>query len=473
MKARYRLLGVIAACAIGLVTGIGGNTLHVRAAETSVDQEAQRKLESVMGKMVLAEWTRVKSAEDLKSCTSWTPMRLYYDFHALYNMRDKLSADLKSIYENKGYLILASGNSQSSLTYSKEDIASQIYTDENFIELYPKGQDRNGYILYSGSDDTSNGNIPMCKISLNSTRQGYLDIDSDRGLQTNASWQDNWSVYPRWNGSQHMVSLFINLSGEKDPSLRISVSPGYQAKLYSDTKGDNDDYDQYAMYIGKLTDVTVIQRDITVGEGQTVRISEKGAVALQAGVTLTIEEGGAAIIQSRFLNQGTIINHGTLVIMDGGSLQPIYDPGSGSILCDGGDIVIMNGGRFMSSEALTLTNGSSIVNRGIFLMKKSLTLDNSALITEAEGSTYLGYVIKPADFMNAGKTTVSKLLSTREIRTGPGLNKSYPTRSNYSSLNLKNGARLVNRGETCLNQSLLKDAKSSIREESGTMFYWN
>ena len=475
MKARHRLLFNIMVLTLGIGAGILGNGFQVQAAEvneTTIDQEAQRKLESVMGKMVLAEWTRVKSAEDLRGCTDWTPMRLYYDFHDMYNIKDSVNEVnqmyIKNNLENKGYLILDSGSPAESLTFTQEEIPSEIYRNENFVELYPKGKDRHGYIQYSGQNDTSNNNVPMCRISLDSTRGGYLDIANDHTLRTNASWQDQWSVYPKWNGRQNTVSLFINLKGNNDPTVWMDIASDYKAKFYSNTTGYTDDYDEYSMYIGKLTDVTVIQRDITVGEGQTVRINQNGAVALQAGVTLTVEEGGAAIIQSRFLNQGTIINRGTLVIMNGGSLQPIYDPGSGSIQCDGGDIVIMSGGRFMSSEALTLTNGASIVNQGIFLVKKNLTLDNATLITEAGGTTYLGYEIKPSDFMNARKTTVSD-----SGKTGPGLVGSYLYSIYYTSLNLTNGGRLINRGDTSIHQTIYRGNSGSIREDGGKIYYWN
>ena len=481
MKAGNRWVSGIMVLILGIGTGVAGNSFSARAAEvneTTIDQEAQQKLESAMGKMVLAEWTRVKSADDLRSCTTWTPMRLYYDFHDIYNKKNDLSGEKRQAYEtymeNQGYLILdgSSVGSQSELTLQSEYISSNIYTNENFIELYARGQGRNGYILYSGQNDKDNDGVPMCKISLNPSRNGYLDVASDSALRTNESWQDNWSVYPKWNGHQNTVSLFVNLSGAKDPTLRIEQKSNYEARLYSNTKGYTDDYEEYAMYIGKLTDVTVIQRDLTVGEGQTVRIDQKGAVALQAGVTLTVEEGGAAIIQSRFLNQGTIINHGTLVVMDGGSLQPIYDPGSGSIQCDGGDIVIMSGGRFMSSEALTLTNGASIVNQGVFLIKKSLTLDNSTLTTETGGTTYLGYEIKPSDFMNAGKKTVYEQKNFR-TQTGPGLTGSYLYPMYCTNLNLKNGARLINRGETSLHQTVYYGNNGTIREDGGKIYYWN
>ena len=467
---------------LAMEIGIADNIIRAEAAEgkeTAIDQEAQQKLESAMGKMVLAEWTRVKNSDDLRGCTSWTPMRLYYDFHDIYNKKSDLSGEQRQIYENymenRGYLILDSGSvgSRSELTLQCEDVSPNIYTNENFIELYAKGQGRNGYILYSGQNDKDNDGVPLCSISLNPSRTGYLDISSDNALRTNESWQDNWSVYPKWNGHQNTVSLFVNVSGAKDPTLRIEQKSNHEARIYSNTKGYIDGYEEYSMYIGKLTDVTVIQRDITVGEGQTVRIDEKGAVALQAGATLTIEEGGVAIIQSRFLNQGTIVNHGTLVVMDGGSLQPIYDPGSGSIQCDGGDIVIMSGGRFMSSESLTLTNGSGIVNQGIFLMKKSLTLDNSTLITEESGLTLLGYVIKPSDFMNASKTTVYDYNNLMNGKAGPGLSGSslYPMYA--GSLNLKNGARLINRGETSVHQQIYRGNSGTIREENGKMYYWN
>lgn len=88
---------------LGIGAGVAGNSLKAQAAdtyETTIDQEAQQKLESAMGKMVLAEWTRVKSADDLRGCTTWTPMRLYYDFHDIYNKRNDLSGEKGSSMKN-------------------------------------------------------------------------------------------------------------------------------------------------------------------------------------------------------------------------------------------------------------------------------------------------------------------------------------------------------------------------------------
>ena len=483
MKANYRVFSTIAAFLIGMsiFPRMGQAPAKVQAAEisaqtvseTATDREAQRKLDSAMGKMVLIEWKRVKSAEDLRACTSWTRMRLYYDFHSLYNQQTSsgnASDVAKQFYYNKGYLILDdSGDSSEQLEVKMEDVPSALYTNGNFAELYGTGQQRYGYIKYSGKDDKNNDGMPLCTISINPSRTGYLDVNSDAKLETNESWQDNWTVYPVSNGKQNLVKLFINLKNASDPTVRIKNDKDGRTFFYSNTKGYLGGYEEYTMYLGQATDVTVIQRDITVGEGQTVRISQSGAVALQAGVTLTIEEGGAAIIQSRFLNQGTIINHGTLIIMDGGSLQPIYDPGSGSVVCDGGDIVIMKGGRFMSSEALILQNGSSIVNQGIFLMKKSLTLDNATLITEEGGLTLLGYAIMPSDFASAAKTTG---YDSETGKRGPALAGSSFYSVNSGSLNLKNASRLINRGETSIHQIVSSGNGGTIREESGTVYYW-
>lgn len=484
MKERRKALSLAAAIFIGagIISWMGAPHTEVRAAENvggqtgvgNIDREAQKKLDSAMGKMVMVEWNRVKSAEDLRACTSWTPMRLYYDFHSRYNqqMQKKPSDISKQDFYNKGYLILDdSSTSHDRLTLDREEVPSYIYTNDDFTELYVAGQNRCGYIQYSGQNDKDNDGMPMCKISLSPSRTGYLDVNSKANLETNESWQDNWTVYPVSNGSQDLVKLFVNLKNASDPTVRVQVdNKTGQGVFYSDTKGYLSDYEEYTMYIGKTTDITVIQRDITVGDGQTVRINQNGAVALQAGVTLTIEEGGAAIVQSRFLNQGTIINHGTLIIMDGGSFQPIYDPGAGSIECDGGDIVILSGGRFMSSEELTLQNGSSIVNQGIFLIKKSLTLDNSSLITEEGALTLLGYEIRPTGFSSAKKTTVSDSATAKSV---PALSGSSLYSVNSGSLNLKNTARVINRGETSIHQTIVSGNGSTIRQESGQLYKWN
>lgn len=452
----------VAALLVCMLCGASG--VAVRAAE---DTSAQKALDSAMGKMKLIEWSRVTSESQLRACTDWTPMLLYQDFATVVDIATAMNAEYSSYYKTKGYCIMDENKTGGSeYTYSLTDISEAVVENRSFIELLAPSNVKHANLRYTGSDDKDNDNAPKCEISLNTAHSTYLGW-SNKKLDMNAQSSYDWTILTKTKSGRNYVSLFHNLKGGSDPTIWLEMSDRetMQARLYGDTAGGNSSYQRYAMYLGKVTDITVIQKDITVGEGQTVRISASGGVALQANRTLTIEKGGTAIIESRFLNQGTIVNHGTIVVMDGGSLQPIYDPGSGTITCDGGDIVILSGGRMLSTESLKLTNGSSVVNSGVFMTKKTLTLDNASLITEKGGYTFLGFSITTERFMNAD-------ISTAYVST---LGKTTPCLSGASAtgygVTLQQKAKLINRGgKTVLTGTASTSGGAQIVNESGTLY---
>ena len=442
MKKRRLLIGLVGAFLLLMVP-----VSRALAAETSEDT-AQKKLESSMGKMYMTEWIRVKSATNLRECTEQTPMRLY----ALQ--------DEKRGYPLHGVSTTATETAQ--LTLQEMDAA--IYGNKNYVELSAEKPTDYGYIMYSGENDSDdNLQYPKCYISLNSTVDTWLATDDSRDLNINSATPSKWTVYFSRTQSGNYTSLFVNYSWKTDPTIWVSSS----GELYSDTTGSNSTYRKYAMYIGKVTDITVIQKDITVGDGQTVRIGEEGGIALQAGVTLTIEKGGTAIVESRFLNQGTIINRGTIVVMDKGSLQPVYDTG-GILRCEGGDLVITKGGRFMSGEELTLQKGSSIVNQGIFLTGQDLSLEDAMLITEEGGYTLLGYDITATDFTNANITSITDnaLGSSQKI---PSLKLATAKALSESEFSINSRSKLRNYGTTVIHQTI--SGSGELIPAGGTLYY--
>ncbi len=444
MKTKHLLMGLVGAVLLGV--GALGIAQRTMAAEES----AQKKLETSMGKMYLTEWTRVTSASQLKNCTTATPMRLY------------------GVLGNKTYLIYDSTKTNASTlkVSALSDVEPAIAANENFAELTPQKPTNVGYIQYTGKTDDDNDDAPMCYISLNSDNDMYLGVNDDRNLVINASWKTAWTVLTKSSDNKDYVSLFVNIAWHDDPALWFRTSKD-QGELYSDTSGKNSSYTNYIMYLGETTDITVIQSDVTVGAGQTVRISAAGGLALQDGCTLKIEKGGAALVESCFLNQGTIDNRGTLVIMDNGSLQPVYSTG-GILECNGGDLLIMKNGRFMSGEDLTLSKGSTILNRGIFLCTQNLTLNNGLLITEEGGNTFLGYNITADDFRDATVTSTYNANIAGTVKL-PSLTKASLGNINDTNLTIRSGGRLLNRGTTVIYQKIT--GVSQISSEKGTAYY--
>lgn len=426
-----------------LGTGVGGAVQRIEAAG---EDSAQKALETSMGKMYLAEWTRVTSASQLKECTEATPMRLYAT----------VGSDTYLIYDS------TDSNTGSTMKLSPlKTVDAAIAKNESFAELTPEKPASSGYIQYTGSTDGDNDDSPMCYVSLSSTGKTYLGTDSDRNLRIQASWKTAWTVYLSSKDSKNYASFFVNIEYRDDPALY------FNGTLYSNTKGYNSDYTKFALYIGNITDFTVIQNDVTVGAGQTIRISNDGGVALQDGCTLTIEDGGAALIGTYFLNQGTINNQGTIVVMDKGSLQPVYQTG-GTLNCDGGDMLITSKGRFMSGENMTLKNGATVLNQGIFLISKDLTLNDSSIVTESGGNTLLGYNIMADDFRHAGVTTINDS-SMSGTSTLPALEKCWLGKISDTTLRFQKNSRMINRGGTVVvHQSVTGYA--DIRTENGKTY---
>ena len=427
------------------------------------ESSAQKKLEQNMGKLYLTEWTRVTSADQLKACTSATPMRLY------------------AIKDDKTYLIYNSEKKTGSTLKLSEakNVNAAVGKGEGYVELTADAPTEYGYVQYAGSLDSDNDNNAKCYISLVNDNSGYLSVDDDRKLEINGSRKTAWTVYLKsklkakfvfsymdvlLGDRAYFVSIFDNISYRDDPALWFN-SDGL---LYSDTSGHNSDYTEYAMYIGNITDITAITKDIKVGAGQTVRISVDGGVALQAGCTMTIEKGGAAIVESIFFNQGTIKNYGTLAVIDGGSIQPVYSDG-GSIACEGGDILIMDGGRFMSGEDLTVSKGSSVLNRGIFLCGGNFTLNDGTFITEDKGTSLFGYSILPKNFKYAKVSEISDdcISGADEL---PSLTNAALGNISDTSMSLTGSSKLINRGSTAIHQKITGSDKIA-NEDKGKLYY--
>ncbi len=448
MKTKHLLIGIMGAALLGL--GLGGIAQKTEAAEES----AQKTLESSMGKMFLSEWTRVTSADQLKQCTEATPMRLY------------------ATLGDKTYLVYDTTKKDgNTLTVSPlSNVNAAIKNNENYAELTAIKPEDTGYIQYTGKTDDDNDDSPMCYISLNSDNDKFLGTDSDRKLHTYADSKTAWTVLLKQNedDNKNYVSFFVNVSYYQDPALWFKSDTDKKGLLYSDTSGSNSDYTEYALYIGDITDITVIQNDVTVGAGQTVRISSSGGIALQDGCSLNIQEGGAALLESKFLNQGTINNKGTLVVMDEGCLQPVYDTG-GTLNCDGGDLLIMEGGRFMSGEALTAKKGATILNQGIFLAGKDVTLNDASLITEPSGTTLLGYTISSDDFRDAKVNTISDSCISGKSSL-PSLAGASLGDISSSKLTIESNGRLVNRGTTVIHQKISGAGKITTENEKA---YYN
>lgn len=143
----------------------------------------------------------------------------------------------------------------------------------------------------------------------------------------------------------------------------------------------------------------------TYTDGDGKKAAQQGVI-LPKGKTITINKGCVLSISGSFINNGTIIvNGGTLLVKDGGTVYPFLpgdNPsanGCGSIRCLGGDIIIEKGGAVYGGLAdengaiadFNLDSNSTLINQGL-LVYGSLRLGENARVELYEDSyTYGGY----------------------------------------------------------------------------------
>ncbi len=201
---------------------------------------------------------------------------------------------------------------------------------------------------------------------------------------------------------------------------------------------------QYAMYYGKEyiftafkgetneisadgRPTTVISEIRTVG-GTTYEDENGGVITTEGemlceGSTIEIPEGSILSVDGNFINNGKIvINGGTLIVKDGGTISQLGETNEGCIICgqgesgEAGQIIVMPGGKllctsYVSAESmmnvvhkikddvdidkkvskitmqpgLIMNAGSSLVNYGEVYCS-SITLDSRAVLEEKKGS---------------------------------------------------------------------------------------
>lgn len=267
------------------------------------------------------------------------------------------------------------------------------------------------YIKYgktdSDNDNESGGEAPVYMIKLARTPDAPQDYILEPGGQGNDSWihvhgdeygyewtfESYESEFPGDGDDDRMYKVKYNKPHEDDP--RLSVGEGQR---FMHCRSKDYDWNKYKWFLGKKLRFSAIKGDPTIEEGQILSISasdyvsaegspeSQNGVILQAGQTITIEKGGILSISGDFINNGTIINNGGVILVEnGGSIYPFLQGddanamGCGSIKCNGGDIIIESGGAIYSGLNCTLTT-DNVKRNAAFWMDNSSTLVNYGLV---------------------------------------------------------------------------------------------
>ncbi|MBR1898824.1 MAG: hypothetical protein IJ825_08100 [Oscillospiraceae bacterium] len=309
--------------------------------------------------------------------------------------------------------------------------------------LFYTSDDRNvPYMHYTGKKDGDNHNehdnseaiLTQLKLKSDNGTEYWLHPENDECMTIRTSepsdhpfrfeqdWRD-WGDDNSWGltGKNYDFDVAFNRK-HTDGLLYIKVGFGHVQSDWSVSKP--------LVYLGEKLRFSAINGGTTVGPDSILSItpgryiSDTGegepatGVILPEGQTLTIEKGGVLSVSGQFINNGTIINYGTILIRDGGSIYPFLqgndtaNNGCGKILCSGGDIIIKEGGALFAGlqdekknlVPFRLDNGATLVNMGL-MVYGGVQLGSNARVELYDTSvTYGG--IRFSYALNSGNTVM-------------------------------------------------------------------
>lgn len=186
----------------------------------------------------------------------------------------------------------------------------------------------------TGEEDDDNHDAPMVRFYPNKSclLTGYDDFDFPNKETAD---DDHWTIYTSEYGGKYgknvkagKVKIFANVK-YRDTGFMYYGSRlyGYCNKTYN--------YDTFIMYWGERRNFSAFTDDYIVKAGQVLNIDD--GVMLDEGKTIMIEPGGVMSVEGTFYNNGTIENHGTVIVQENACIccSPNVDAASGSILSSG------------------------------------------------------------------------------------------------------------------------------------------
>ncbi|MCR5632173.1 MAG: hypothetical protein K6F60_01640 [Eubacterium sp.] len=138
---------------------------------------------------------------------------------------------------------------------------------------------------------------------------------------------------------------------------------------------------------------------------------------IQKDKVITID-GGTLTVGTNLINNGKIVikNGGTLLVKSGGCISPFMENTLGNIECNGGNIIIMEGGRIYSltdkadlnnSATLKLIGGSTLINYGGLAVTRA-TIDKGSKIENRNKAVLYAGVNRKDELVFLDKCTLNK-----------------------------------------------------------------
>ena len=191
---------------------------------------------------------------------------------------------------------------------------------------------------------------------------------------------------------------------------------------------------EYCIWKGERTKMATLLHDYTI-EQSVLNIDSEMLIA--EGVTLTIPAGSTLTIDTTLYNNGTIINYGTIFLLEGGcirTLNPTKDGKTsqdcGKIICSGekqqgeGNLVMFQNSSIILDEGknlFALHRGAVAEINGTLICPNSFVLDNADIRIREKGKLISQYAITDRFLKVENMTFTKKAAQSGAIEATPAL----------------------------------------------------
>ena len=202
------------------------------------------------------------------------------------------------------------------------------------------------------------------------------------------------------DGGKFMIMK--NIGGKRDPAWQCYGN----GNIWCDQEDDNGDRCWFNVWYGDPVAYSSLTQSYTIGGGQTLTLDSETenyrGIYILPTVTLKVEKGGTLAINENVYNDGTILcDGGTVIIQGNGSLSPLSKDGTDSyntdgknkiIIQNGGVLIIMPEGKLYTTPKypMTLIN-SRLINFGNYVLGGDLELYCSTVENRQGGNILCGW----------------------------------------------------------------------------------
>lgn len=344
----------------------------------------------------LYEWHKAKSLDDLpqKDNKDWVPILIVSGDNTF------VVADFDSL---TGWPWPWMDTTELSEMY-------QLPSSRTSDRFYTRGNMNPIWIKYDGRE-TPKDNC-YCKVANSSRRgEGQLNKYMVAGSKSDGTVADKILAYedgisdsvkkvdPNDKNSDLIKSWKVTTQSETSDQFHFFVETtftdccfqfqGLGSSEFKVGRWDWDDDDTYfSIYIGEKVDTKKLTSDLFDANNNSDQMQElTGIYMVDPGKKVVIPEGAVVMVSGAIINEGTIENHGVIIINTNGQLFPM-DTKEGFLKNIGGDVIVLKDGLLRASGGFSMEKGT-FINKGVSIISGRIELKDS--IIQNDANCYWGY----------------------------------------------------------------------------------